>query len=136
MANALKAGIFYFLGVFAMGFILGAMRRFFLLSYTGPVVAVLIEIPIMLVFAWYLCSFLTRKLAVPSDISERLVMGSVAFACLMMGELLLAILLQEGRMTDFFLSFNLPENRIGLVGQIAYALFPVIQGYGQAKVKP
>jgi hypothetical protein len=32
MINVLKAGIFYFLGVFAMGFILGALRSFFLVS--------------------------------------------------------------------------------------------------------
>lgn len=135
MTNVLKAGIFYFLGVFVLGFILGALRRFFLVFYTGPVIAVLIEIPFMLLFAWHLCLLLTRKLEIPSDIYGRLVMGFVAFACLMTGEVLMAILLQEGRMTDFFLSFNLPENRIGLGSQIAFALFPVIQGYGQAKAK-
>jgi len=133
MINVLKAGIFYFLGVFAMGFIMGALRSFFLVSYTGPVIAVLIEIPLMLLFAWYLCLLLTRKLEIPVDIYGRLVMGSVAFACLMTGEILIAVLLQAGRVTDFFLTFDLPENRIGLGAQIAFALFPAIQGYGQAK---
>jgi hypothetical protein len=133
MTNVLRAGIFYFLGVFAMGFILGALRSFFLVSYTGPVIAVLIEIPLMLLFAWYLCLLLTRKLEIPSDIYGRLLMGSVAFACLMMGEILIAVMLQAGRMTDFFLTFDLPENRIGLGAQIAFALFPAIQGYGQAR---
>lgn len=135
MLNILKAGIFYFLGVFAMGFILGAIRSLFLVSYTGPVIAVLIEIPIMLVFAWHLCLLLTRKLEISSEIYGRLVMGFVAFSCLMTGEVLIAILLQEGRMTDFFLTFDLPENRIGLGGQIAFALFPVIQAYGQTKAR-
>jgi hypothetical protein len=60
-------------------------------------------------------------------------MGSVAFACLMTGEILIVVLLQEGRVTDFFLTFDLPENRIGLGAQIAFALFPAIQGYDQAK---
>lgn len=131
MTKVLKAGFLYFLGVFAMGFFLGAIRIFFLLAYTGPVIAVLIEIPIMLVFAWYLCLWLTEKLEIPCDMNARLLMGLVAFACLMTGEALLAILLQEGRVTNFFLTFDLPENRIALGGQIAFALFPVIQAYGR-----
>lgn len=116
-----------------MGFILGALRRFFLVAYMGPVIAVLLEIPLMLLFAWHLCRLLTEKLEIPSDISGRLVMGLIAFACLMVGEFLVAVQLQDGRATDFFMMFDLPENRIGLGGQIAYALFPVIQGYGQTK---
>jgi hypothetical protein len=133
MTNVLRAGIFYFLGVFAMGFILGELRSFFLVPDAGPVIAVLIEIPLMLLFAWYLCLLLIRKLEIPSDIYGRLVMGSVAFACLMTGEVLIAVLLQDGRVTDFFLTFDLPENRIGLGAQIAFSLFPAIQVYGQAK---
>lgn len=76
---------------------------------------------------------LTRKLAIPSDIYGRLVMGFSAFSLLMTGEVLLAILLHEGRMSDFFLTFDLPENRIGLAGQIVFALFPVIQAYRPIK---
>ena len=48
MANVLKAGVLYFLGVFALGFILGAIRIFFLVPYSGPVVAVLVELPFIL----------------------------------------------------------------------------------------
>ena len=132
MSNILKAGFFYFLGVFAVGFILGALRTIFLVPYTGPVIAVLAEIPLMLLFAWHLCRLLSEKWAIPSEISDRLVMGLVAFACLLAGELLIALQLQDGRMADFFLMFDLPETRIGLAGQIAFALFPVIQGYSQA----
>jgi hypothetical protein len=135
MTNILKGAIFYFLGVFAMGFVLGALRNVFLVTYTGPMIAVLIEIPFILLFSWYFCLLLTGKLAIPPDVHGRLVMGGVAFACLVTGEILIAMLLQHGRMTDYLLSFDLPENRIGLVGQIAFALFPVIQGYGQARGK-
>ena len=136
MTNALKAGIFYFLGVFAMGFVLGALRIYFLAPYTGPVIAVLIEMPFMLLFAWQLCRLLTTRLQVPSDTYQRLTMGFVAFVCLMAGEVLTALLLQNGRMTEFFQMFDLPENRIGLAGQIAFALFPLVQGYAQLKNEP
>ncbi len=136
MTNVLKAGILYFLGVFAMGFILGGLRGYFLVPHTGPVIAVLIEIPFMLLFAWYLCRLLTNRLQIPSDIYQRLMMGFVAFVCLMTGEILIAVLLQEFRMTEFFLAFDLPENRIGLAGQIAFALFPLVQGYAQFNNEP
>ena len=133
MTNILKAGFLYFLGVFAIGFILGAARRFFLTAYAGPVIAVLIEIPFVLLFAWYFCRFLTRRLQIPSALYERLRMGGLAFACLITGEVLIAVLLQGGRITDFFLTFDLPENRVGLGGQIAFALFPLFQGYGEMR---
>jgi hypothetical protein len=135
MTNSLKAGFFYFLGVFALGFVLGVLRTLFLAPYTGPVIAVLAEIPFMLLFAWYLCRMLVERLAIPPDISMRLVMGFVAFACLMTGELLTAIQLQDGRVADIFRMFDLPENRIGLAGQIAFALFPLIQGYSEVRVR-
>jgi len=90
----------------------------------------------MLLFAWQLCRLLTTRLQVPSDTYQRLTMGCVAFVCLMAGEVLIALLLQNGRMTEFFLMFDLPENRIGLAGQIAFALFPVVQGYSQLKNGP
>ncbi len=133
MANALKAGVLYFLGVFTLGFILGVIRIFFLVPHTGPMVAVLIELPVILFFSWVFCRFLTRRFAVPAEPYERLIMGLIAFSCLMIGEALVAVFLQQGRMTDFFMTFDLPENRIGLGGQIAFALFPVLQSYADSK---
>ena len=135
MTDILKAGFFYFLGIFAMGFLLGGFRRFLLVPHTGPVFAVLVEIPFILLFAWFLCRALTKRLAIPPEISARLVMGFVAFAFLMAGELLIAVQLTGGRMEDFFRMFDVPENRIGLAGQIAFALFPVIQGYSEVRVR-
>jgi hypothetical protein len=131
MANVLKAGIFYFLGVFTLGFILGAMRIFFLVPYTGPAIAVLIEIPLMLLFAWYFCRFLIRRCEVPPETYDRLVMGGVAFALLIAGEMMIALLLQGGSVAEFFVAFDLPENRIGLGAQIAFALFPLVQSYAE-----
>lgn len=133
MANVLKAGVFYFLGVFALGFMLGTMRIFFLVPYTGPVIAVLIEIPMILFFSWFFCRFLIRRFAVPAEPYERLMMGFIAFACLMTGEALIAVFLQQGHITDFLMTFDFPENRIGLGGQIAFALFPLLQYYGDNK---
>ncbi|WP_417594868.1 hypothetical protein [Parasphingorhabdus sp.] len=135
MANVLKAGIFYCLGVFMLGFVLGALRMLFLVPYAGPVVAVLIEVPVMLVFAWFFCRMLTRRFAIPPEPYERLVMGLVAFACLMAGEMLIALFLQQRSLTDFLMAFDLPENRIGLGGQIAFALFPVIQCYTERRTE-
>lgn len=131
MSVALKAGLIYFIGVFAMGFILGALRSHFLVPLTGPVTAVLIELPIILLFAWHLCRLLIARFHLPSDPSRRLMMGLVAFVCLMSGELLIAVFLQDLRVTEFFSTFHLPENRIGLAGQIIFALFPMIEGYAR-----
>jgi len=135
MTNILRASFFYFLGVFTMGFLFGALRQFFLVPYTGSVIAVLIELPLILVFAWHLCRWLTRRLGILPDHYGRLVMGLVAFAFLIIGELLVSALLQAGSLADFFVTFDLPENRIGLGGQIAFALFPLIQGYAETTAR-
>ena len=129
MANVLKAGVLYFLGVFALGFVLGAMRMFFLVPITGPVMAVLIEIPPMLLFSWFFCRFLTRRYKVPAEAYDRLAMGGIAFAWLMVGDMLVRLLLQEGDLGGALVAFDLPENRIGLGAQIAFALFPLVQSY-------
>ena len=133
MGNVLKAGIFYFFGVFALGFVLGTMRVFLLVPHIGPEIAVLIEIPLLLLFAWFFCRFLTARLDVSPETYDRLVMGSVAFALMIAGEALIATQLQALSVGEFLVAFDLPENRIGLGGQIAFALFPVIQSYAATK---
>ncbi|OAO03867.1 hypothetical protein A8B75_10030 [Sphingomonadales bacterium EhC05] len=132
MIRSLSAGFGYFLVVFTLGAILGFVREVLVAPLTGSVIAVLMEMPVMIGAAWFVCRLMIHKFNISDDVNQRLAMGAFAFCLLMVGELLLSMILQGSDITGFLRMYELPENRIGLGGQIAFALFPVIQRYGTA----
>ena len=134
MKSAIAAGISYFALVFSLGFLLGIIRVIWLEPMAGTILAVVIELPFMLAASWFVCLFLVRRFHIVRNINERLIMGLVAFGLLMLGELLLSMMLQNLSPIEFLQKFELPENRLGLAGQIAFALFPIIQRYGAETV--
>lgn len=134
MKRAATAGILYFALVFGLGFLLGIIRVIWLEPMAGTILAVVIELPFMLAASWFICLFLIRRFHIERQINERLIMGLVAFGLLMLGELLLSMSLQNMSAIGFLQKFELPENRLGLAGQITFALFPVIQRYGAETV--
>ena len=125
--RATLAGFAYFCIVFAVGFVLGALRVLILIPRLGETAAILLELPILLTLSWMVCGWLTAHFDIPTAFSARLVMGALAFAVLMLAEL--------GGSTIGFgrsLSEHLEQYRripalLGLAGQIAFAVFPVIQ---------
>lgn len=127
MTRAIRAGGTYFALVFAVAFVLGAIRTGFIVPRTGAVIAVLIEAPILLGIAWVICRRVTRRFDVSATVPARLVMGLVAFTLLMLAELALSVLL-AGRSPAQHLALyrGLPE-QVGLAAQILFALLPAIQ---------
>jgi hypothetical protein len=89
--SALKAGIAYVLTVFAVGFALGAIRVTFIAPATGPLAAVLLELPLMLTASWFAARWLTDAMHVPETLAARVMMGSIAFVLLMIIETLFGL---------------------------------------------
>src|SRR5881296_408075 len=85
----LKAGILYFAIAFAAGFALGAVRVLWAVPRFGGRTAELMELPIMVVVTILTARFVILRLAVSSALSERLCMGLVALALLLVAELAL-----------------------------------------------
>jgi len=127
MRQSIKAGFAYFLLAFGMGFALGIMRTVFVAPVLGETFAVALELPIILVFAWFICRWLTRQFLVPARLSARALMGIFAFALLMMGEVAISILLAGRSLAEHVLLYREASHILGLAGQIAFALFPVLQ---------
>ena len=71
MRPALVAGALYFIVLFAAGFVLGALRVLWLAPQLGVLLALLIELPIMLVFAWFAALALARRCEVPPRAGPR-----------------------------------------------------------------
>jgi hypothetical protein len=131
MTRAATGGLFYFGLVFATGFALGTVRVLALIPRLGETVSVLIELPAMLAVSWIACRWVIARVGVPGTHAARVCMGGIAFAMLMLAEFGLSVL-AFGRMPAEHLELyrDLP-GLLGLAGQIAFAVFPLIQRTGR-----
>jgi hypothetical protein len=141
--NALAAGAAYFTLVFALGFVLGVVRT---LAMTNPadeserLIAVLIELPVMLLASWFACRWLVRRMRIASDAATRVTMGLVALALLLTAEAGLGILLLGRTLTEHMSAYRLPSNALGLAAQIGFASMPWLESWrermGAARKNP
>lgn len=133
--KALSAGAVYFAAVFAVGFVLGVVRVIGLEPLVGELVAVMMELPIILAASWLLCSYIIRKLNVSRTVGLRMLMGLIAFALLMTAELLLARYGFNRTPSELIREWTSIAGATGLAGQIAFALFPVMQIYAGRRLR-
>ena len=123
------AGMTYFALVFALGFLLGTVRTLFVQDAPGAgrLVGVLIELPIMLGASWFLCRTVIRRFAVAPALVARAVMGGLAFALLLLAELVAGALLFGRTPGEHFALYREASYALGLAAQIAFGLMPLIQ---------
>ena len=127
--RALGAGLAYVAAVFALGAVLGGVRALMLEPLVGPVAAVLIKLPLILAAAWIICGKLVARLGVPARWAPRLGMGAVAFAVLIGAEFALAVATGQDASGAAAL-YGDSAHRIGLAGQILFALMPLLRLLG------
>ncbi|EXI92322.1 MAG: hypothetical protein AW12_00681 [Candidatus Accumulibacter sp. BA-94] len=125
MLKALQAGCTYFAGVFAVGFLLGVLRTLVLVPRVGETVAVLIELPVILGASWLICRRILRQASLSR--AAAVVMGASAFALLMITELSISMLLANWSLAAHLALYAESAHRLGLAGQLAFALFPLVQ---------
>ncbi len=123
--NAFKAGVAYVLTVFAAGFALGAIRVTFITPTTGPLAAVLIELPFMLMASWLAARWLIRAMQVPGTVAARVMMGSTAFVLLMVIETLFGLAFGRSLASQLG-DLRQPAGLAGLAGQMVFALMPAL----------
>jgi hypothetical protein len=127
VAAAIRAGSFYALIVFLIGFILGTIRVLLLAPRLGETVAVSLETPLMLAASWFVCRWCVDRLDVPPTVPNRSMMGVVAFAVLIFAEFGLAVLVFGRSGAEVVASYASVPGAIGLAAQIVFAAFPVVQ---------
>jgi hypothetical protein len=131
-SGVLVAGAAYFGIVFAIGFVLGVLRTVAIVPWAGPVVAVAIELPVILVAAWWVCRWLTRRLAVPAAAAPRWAMGGVALALLLLAEWGLSLGLGGRSTAEHLALYAETAHQLGLAGQLVFAAWPWLQGRREA----
>jgi hypothetical protein len=125
-----KAGCVYACGVFAIGFVLGAIRVLLLAPRVGNVVAVSLEAPLMLAISWKMSRWSAGKHGLLIDTRKALLMGAIAFAVLMSMEFCTAILCFNRTVGEYFSSFLSAPGAIGFAAQLCFAGFPFLQASG------
>jgi hypothetical protein len=125
--TAFMAGAAYFAIVYLAGFVLGTARVLLLVPRMGEMAAVLLEVPVILGASWMASRWSVDKFTVPAEPAPRLLMGTVALALLVCGEVAVSIFV-FGRSWDGTLAaYRSPAGVAGLSAQMVFALLPLIQ---------
>lgn len=112
----------YWLGVFALGFVLGTLRTLWLEPALGQLPAVALELPVMLAASWWWSGRVLARWPQPTR-RVALGAGALAFALLLASEWTLAMALgQTG--AEWLAALARPAGALGLAGQVLFALFP------------
>lgn len=127
--RAIGAGAAYAAMVFAFAFITGAIRTIVTsqMPIISPLVAVLIELPIILFFAWQVCGSIMRWMKVSPDASIRSLTCATALIVMLGAEYALSGLVLGRSLPDFLATYAQPEALVGLAGQIVFATFPLFR---------
>jgi hypothetical protein len=128
--RATKAGAFYAIIVFVIGFILGTIRVLLLAPRLGETIAVIVEAPVILAASWFVCRWCVARLDVRRTVSARSLMGLVAFLVLMSAEIGLGAVLGRS-LGDQLAGYGSAAGVIGLAAQVVFATFPVLQVFGK-----
>ena len=124
MVTVVKTALAYTLPVFAVAFLLGALRVMLIAPQIGPLLAVALEVPIVLGLSWAVAG---RVLAHwPVSRAGRSGMALVSFAVLMLLELLTATAFGQTS-AQFLTAMTTPAGALGLAGQIGFALIPLVR---------
>jgi hypothetical protein len=125
MRNPVAAAFAYVIPVFAMAFVLGALRVTWIAPLVGPFAAVAVEVPVVLAVSWVVAGRVLRRWPLPSA-ARRLAMGATAFAVLMSLELVTARAFGQTA-SQVLKAMATPPGALGLAGQIGFAMIPLIR---------
>jgi hypothetical protein len=115
----LKAGVLYFALVFGAGLVLGPIRILWLVPRFGTRLAELMEAPVMLVVIILAARWIMRRFAVLSTVFQRLGMGCIALALLLVAEFTLVLRLRGLTIAEYL------ANRDPVSGTVYYVLLGV-----------
>lgn len=119
----------YFAAVFAVAFAMGVARVLVVAPRVGPMVAVLVEVPIVLAVSWIIARRLLRGR--PFGDPQRAMIGGIAFALLMASEAALAGLIRDQSISQWAMALATPLGLVGMAGQLGFAAIPFIAGHTQ-----
>ncbi len=123
--SIIAAGALYFLVTFGVGFIFGVVRELLITPTTGPALATAIEAPVMCTVCYLAARWVVRRTGKAWQAGQRLMIGLVAFACLIAAEIGLSRLLRGWDFARWLEHLHTAEGRMSLVLFAIFAALPV-----------
>jgi hypothetical protein len=127
MPRFVSAAAAYFAAIFALGFLLGTLRVMVTAPAIGEVWATVLELPVMLAASWFMCAWAIQRFEVPSSAGPRAGMGLLALLLLLTAETVLGVAGFGRTLDQQFSEYQKLGPALGLVAQIAFAAFPLVQ---------
>jgi hypothetical protein len=125
MSAETRAALAYTGLAFALGFLLGPLRELLLAPRLGRLPALMMELPVMLAFCWWLAPRVMRR--VPPGLA-RLRAGLAALGFLLVLEFAIGQALRDFTLAEWLAHFASREGALTLLGYIAFALIPWLRG--------
>lgn len=119
-----RAGVIYFLMVFAAGFVLGTVRVLALVPRLGERTAELLEIPVMLGVSFLAARWVVRRYAV--ERGARLTVGLVALALLVAAEVGVVLGLRGETLGAYVAGRDPVAGAAYLVSLLLFAAMPLL----------
>jgi hypothetical protein len=124
---ALLAGLMYFLGIFALGFVLGIIRTLVLIPRIGALAGVLLEIPVLLTVSWFFCRRILTRFSITGELKHRFTVGGSAFILLMITEVFVSVCVFKQPWAEYCANVQTLPGFLGLLAQIVFGCIPMIQ---------
>src|SRR6266404_3745078 len=121
--RALKAGLVYFLFVFAAGWILGPIRELWAVAHFGRMAATLSEAVIMLIAMTVAARWVIRRFEVPQALGATLPMGLIGIGLLLPAEIAGLVWVRGLSLREYLASF---ANTTGILSLVMFLLFAAV----------
>ena len=130
--EALKAGVLYFVLVFAAGFVLGAIRTLWVVPRLGVRAAELMEAPIMFGVSILAARWVVRHVGIPPLWSKRLALGCIALGLMLLVEFTVVLWIRGLTLRGYFETRDPVSGAVYFVTLGAFAVIPVFVGRPRA----
>lgn len=123
--HLVMAAALYFVLTYAAGFALGAMRELIVVPRAGQLAATLIEAPLILTASYLAARYVIGRFDPHAATAQRLAIGAMAFALLIIAEILLAALLRGWPVAQWLTHMTTGAGALSLALFVLFGLMPL-----------
>ena len=124
--RVLKAGVIYFLLVFAVGWVLGPIRELWAVPHFGRMAAMLSEAVIMLIAMIVAARWVIRRFDVPRTLAATISMGLIVIGLLFPAEIAGVVWVRGLSLREYLASFVTGPGVISLLMLLVFGAMPTL----------
>ncbi|MBX9925285.1 MAG: hypothetical protein K2Y05_02905 [Hyphomicrobiaceae bacterium] len=128
MMRTALATLLYFCAVFGAGFVMGPIRALFLEPQFGPLIAVSIEAPILLIAIILAAKWAPAAAGAPTQPVAVIVIGLGALALQQIADVAVGVLMRGMTVTEVYGQFARPDGWVYAALLVVFAVMPWLRG--------